>query len=141
MFDSQTDGTWQPSAISKINGLDAQEYLDDFAATNAIGSLEPHADFNQLMTSPAQDIQSIFSTWGGGAMFYPGDNLTFLLENGTTVPTNWLAIYSYPTTTGALETGGDFYNFFVLGVSSLLQSPSNLPPMLSSTENTDSFII
>ncbi|TVY44586.1 Peptidase S41 family protein [Lachnellula occidentalis] len=115
LIDSENDGDWQPSAISKINGLDAQDYLDDFAATNAIGSLESHADFNQLMTSPAQDIQSIFSTWGGNTMFYPGDELTFLLENGTQVSTNWLAIYTYPSSTGALETGGDFYNFFVLG--------------------------
>lgn len=98
-----------------INGIDVTEYLDEFAATNAVGSLEPHADFNQLMTSAAQDIQGIFSTWGGGATFYPGDNLTFTLENGTVVQTNWLAIYNYPTDTGALETGGDFYNFFVLG--------------------------
>jgi hypothetical protein len=115
--DSQHDGTWQPSAISKINGFDVIDYLDDFAAKNAVGSLEPHADFNQLMTSPAQDIQSIFSTWGGGATFYPGDTLTFLLENGTQVDAEWLAIYNYQSETGALQTGGDFYNFFVLGVS------------------------
>ncbi|TVY36957.1 Peptidase S41 family protein [Lachnellula subtilissima] len=115
LTDSASDGDWQPSAISKIDDLDAQDYLDDFAATNAIGSLESHADFNQLMTSPAQDIQSIFSTWGGNSMFYPGDELTFLLENGTRITTNWLAVYTYPSSTGALETGGDFYNFFVLG--------------------------
>lgn len=119
MTDSATDGDWQPSAISQINGLDAQDYLDDFAATNAIGSLESHADFNQLMTSPAQDIQSIFSTWGGNSMFYPGDELNFLLENGTHISANWLAVYTYSSSTGALETGGDFYNFFVLGVCCL----------------------
>ncbi|TVY89811.1 Peptidase S41 family protein, partial [Lachnellula willkommii] len=115
LTDSENDGDWQPSAISQINGLDAQDYLNDFAATNAIGSLESHADFNQLMTSPAQDIQTIFSTWGGNSMFYPGDELTFLLENGTHISTNWWAVYTYPSSTGALETGGDFYNFFVLG--------------------------
>jgi hypothetical protein len=116
---SQYDGNWQPSAISKINGFDIDDFLDEFAATNAIGTLEPHGDFNQLMRTPAQDIQSIYSIWSGGATFYPGDNLTYILENGTEVDTNWIAIYNYPTDTGALETGGDFYNFFVLGVSCL----------------------
>jgi hypothetical protein len=39
-----------------------------------------------------------------------------VLENGTQVgPTPWLAVYNYPSETGPLETGGDFYNFFVLG--------------------------
>lgn len=99
-----------------------------------MGSLEPHADFNQLMTSPAQDIQSIFSTWGGGATFYPGDQLNFALENGTQVDSQWLAVYNYPQSTGPLETGGDFYNFFVLGVS--LLSPLSLAtsPLLISLQ-------
>jgi len=85
---SQYDGNWQPSAISKINGFDVDEFLDEFAAANAIGTLESHADFNQLMKTPAQDIQSLYSIWSGGATFYPGDqagdNVTYLLENGTT---------------------------------------------------------
>ncbi len=107
--------TWTPSAISKINGQDVLDYLNEFATTNAFGTLEIHADFNQLMTRPAQDIQAIFNTWGGGTTFYPGETLTFILENGTTISTPWLAVYNNPGETGPLQTGGDFYNFFVLG--------------------------
>ncbi len=100
--------TWKPSAISKISGQDVLDYLKEFATTNAVGTLETHADFNQLMISPAPDIQAIFNTWGGGATFYPGEILTFLLENGTTISTPWLAVYNSPGETGPLETGGDF---------------------------------
>lgn len=68
------------------------------------------------MQSPALDIQGIFEVFGGGATFYPGDTVTFTFENGTTLgPLPWLAVYNSPGDTGPLETGGDFYNFFVLG--------------------------
>jgi hypothetical protein len=53
-------------------------------------------------------------------MFYPGDILDFVLENGTHVSTQWVAIYNYQDSTGPLQTGSDFYNFFVLGVCKIL---------------------
>ena len=113
---SQIDGTWQPSAISQIDGQDVVTFLTQFAAQNSIGSLEPHADWNLLFDSAALDIQAGVNVFGGGATFYPGDTLTMVLENGTQIgPTPWLAVYNYPSPTGPLETGGDFYNFFVLG--------------------------
>lgn len=92
------------------------EYLSDFATAQAVGGLEAHADYNQLFSSPAQDIQGVFGIWGGAATFFPGESLTLVLENGTTIgPDPWLAVYYDPGDTGPLETGGDFYNFFVLG--------------------------
>ncbi|GAB7350679.1 hypothetical protein MBLNU459_g1242t1 [Dothideomycetes sp. NU459] len=108
--------TWTPSPILTINGENVVDYLTRFAALNSVGNLEPHADWNQLMESPAGDVQGILDTFGGGGTFYPGDNLTFARENGTTLETQWLAIYNSPGSTGPLETGGDFYNFFVLGL-------------------------
>jgi hypothetical protein len=80
------------------------------------------------MSSPANEIQDYYSTWGGDANFYPPeDTLEVILENGTRVsliledntqldPMPWLALYNGPLETGPLETGGDFYNFFVLGL-------------------------
>lgn len=92
------------------------EFLSDFATAQAVGGLEPHADYNQLFSSPAQDIEGVFGIWSGAATFYPGDSLTLILENETTIgPDPWLAVYYDPGDTGPLETGGDFYNFFVLG--------------------------
>lgn len=112
----QFDSTYQPSAIALINGQPVIDYLSKFAAVNAIGGNEPHADWNQLMASPALYIQNEFPVWEGLTTFYPGDNMTYTFENGTTSdPIPWLAQYNSPGDTGPLATGGDFYNFFVLG--------------------------
>ena len=108
--------SWQPSTITKIDGQNVKTYLEKFAALNAIGTVEPHADWNQLMSSPALDIQGLYSFFEGYTTFYPGENITFTLENGTQLgPEPWLAIYNSQGETGPLATGGDFYNFFVLG--------------------------
>lgn len=108
--------SWEASAISQINGQNTADYLAQFAALNANGDLEAHADWNQLMSSPVLDIQNYFSVFEGYVTFYPGENITFTFENGTVLgPEPWLAIYNSQGNTGPLSTGGDFYNFFVLG--------------------------
>ncbi|OJI98794.1 hypothetical protein ASPVEDRAFT_147979 [Aspergillus versicolor CBS 583.65] len=108
---------WQPSAISVINGQDVVDYLAEFAAQNSIGKLEPHADWNMLMRSGALETQGLLEVFFGGATVYPGDTITLTFENGTVVgPEPWQAIYLSPGDTGPLQTGGDFYNFFVLGL-------------------------
>jgi hypothetical protein len=115
LFDSNYFSTFQPSAIASINGVDTITYLTEFASKNSVGTLEPNADWNQLMLSAAQDIQGIFNVFSGGATFYPGDTITFKLENGTEISDRYVAVYNSQGATGPLETGGDFYNFFVLG--------------------------
>ncbi|KAF7508487.1 hypothetical protein GJ744_009200 [Endocarpon pusillum] len=108
---------WQPSAVASINGVDVLSYLSQFAASNAIGGLEPHADWNQLMSSSALYVQKYLSIFEGGVTFYPGEDITFTLENGTQLgPDPWIAVYNSQGDTGPLATGGDFYNFFVLGL-------------------------
>lgn len=89
------------------------------------------------MESPAGDIQGTLDSFGGGGTFYPGDNLTFVLDNGTIVATQWLALYNSPGETGPLETGGDFYNLFVLGLypASFNDDDSNSTTSLSSNES------
>ena len=81
-----------------------------------MGGLEPHADWNLIMSSSALDIQDYFSVFEGVSPFFPGDSLIFNFENGTQVATEWYAIYNDPGPTGGLATGGDFFNFFVLGL-------------------------
>ncbi|KAF2795817.1 hypothetical protein K505DRAFT_301442 [Melanomma pulvis-pyrius CBS 109.77] len=116
ILDSQTQG-WKPSPIKTINGEDTIEYLNKYAALNSWGFVEPHAEWNQLMSSPALDIQGGLTTFSGGGTFYPGENLTVTFENGTDpLDTIWIAIYNeLANFTGPLTTGGDFYNYFVLG--------------------------
>ena len=109
------DGGYTPSALSTINGQNAVDFLSQFAAVQAPGTLELNADWNQVFASPAADIQGYVAVWSGAATFYPGDTITIKLENSTEFSTQWQAVYNNPGPTGPLQTGGDFYNFFVLG--------------------------
>ncbi|KAF2761056.1 hypothetical protein EJ05DRAFT_473618 [Pseudovirgaria hyperparasitica] len=104
------------SAISSINDQHPDTYLTAFAALNSIGTLEPHADYNQLMSYPAQQIMGALNAFSGGATFYPGDTLVFKFENGSSLETQWVAYYNEVDLTGPLKTPGDFYNYFVLGL-------------------------
>ncbi|KAI0434491.1 hypothetical protein F5Y09DRAFT_356753 [Xylaria sp. FL1042] len=115
LFNSEYFTSFQPSALQSINGIDTVSYLEQFAADNSPGTLEPHADWNQLMLSPAVDILGYLNVFFGGATFYPGDTITWTFENGTTQSDRFLGVYYSQGPTGPLETGGDFYNFFVLG--------------------------
>lgn len=108
-------GDFIPSAITTINGVDVVEYLESFAAQNNLGGLESHTDWNSLFFSAAEGIQDEPNVFTGDAPFYPGDTITFALENGTTITEYFLGVYYSQGNTGPLETGGDFFNFFVLG--------------------------
>lgn len=96
---------WVPSAIRTINGKDTVDFLTELANVESFGGIEPHADYNQLFSSPALDIQGDISILDGYLTFYPGDELSVTFENGTTIDTYWLAIYNEPYPTGPLTTG------------------------------------
>ncbi|KAI1878447.1 uncharacterized protein JN550_000629 [Neoarthrinium moseri] len=108
---------WTPSAITKINGEDVIDYLTKFASANSLGRLEGHAEWNDLMSHPAQDVLGRDNIWTGDATFYPGDQLNFSFENKSdTLQSWWVSFYDYGQDTGPIANGGDFYNFFVLGI-------------------------
>ncbi|MCJ1381039.1 hypothetical protein MMC17_004148 [Xylographa soralifera] len=116
---------WSPSAITEINGQNVTQFLLQFARTNAFGTLEPHADWNQLMVNPAADIQGLSTAFTGSSPFYPGDTIEFKFENGSHYgPSPWLAYYNVPLDLGVVNTGQDFYNFFVVGIFSDGASPT-----------------
>jgi hypothetical protein len=104
------------SPIKTINGEDAVEFLSRLASLNARGGIEPHADWNQLFSTPALQTQGIGSIWDSNINFFPGDTIELVMENGTEYTDYWLALYREPYRTGPLTTGGDFYNYFVLGL-------------------------
>ena len=127
---AQNNVTWTPSAVSSINGQDATEYLTQFAATNAAGAIEPNADWNQLMSNPAGDVLFQLSVFEGSTIFYPGANISFVFENGTTYDDlPWLAGYTdfVDSSTPALSSGQDLYDYFVLGIE-----PIDLPAAATS---------
>lgn len=69
------------------------------------------------MSHPAQDILGNLNIWTGDATYYPGDELTFSFKNDSdALETFWVSYYNYPEDTGPIANGGDFYNFFVLGL-------------------------
>lgn len=120
------------SAIKTINGQPAVDFLTSFAARNSFGTVEPHADWNQLMYSPVQDIMEVTDVFSGGATFYPGDELNITFENGTNdINTYWEAIYTVPYFTGPLTTSGDYYNFFVLGLTPASYNEVQLPEVFN----------
>lgn len=126
---------WKPSHIVTINGYNATQYLVKFAALQSVGTLEPHADWNQLMGSPAQDIQGGINIFSGGATFYPGDALNFQLKNGSKYDTFWIATFDFPgDVPGNIETPLEFYNFFVLGEEPA--AATKLKPRVASTLST-----
>lgn len=128
---AQNNVRWTPSPISSINGQDSTEYLTRFAATNAAGMIEPHADWNQLMSNPVGDVLNLLSAFEGSTIFYPGANITIVFENGTSyedIP--WLAGYTdnVDASIPALSSGQDLYDYFVLGVI-----PTDIPAAASSS--------
>lgn len=101
--------------ITEINGQKAADYLVAFAADQSYGMLEANADWNQLFESPAQELFGLNLIYEY-APFYAGDNMTIIYRNGTLDSGDWLSLYQPDVFTGSLKTGGDFYNFFVLGL-------------------------
>lgn len=120
-----------------INGIETAEFLSSFAAQNSLGLLEPHADWNQVMSSPAGDIQGLLSSFEGSSPFYPGENITFNFENkSTTFPLPWLATYFAPADIPLISSGKDFYTYFVLGENleeTELPPPDSNPTLSTST--------
>ncbi|KAL8698577.1 MAG: hypothetical protein Q9201_006494 [Fulgogasparrea decipioides] len=114
--DPTNEADWVPSAVVTINDRKTEDFLKDFAAQNSFGSLEPNADWNQLMSNPANDIQETLSAFEGSSPFWPGNQITFGFENGTEpLALPWVATYNTPDGTPPITSGADIYRFFVLG--------------------------
>lgn len=101
--------------VEKINDVAVIEYLRSLVAPNSDGYVEPHADWNSLLNSPAKDVQGYLSVLQRLPL-YPGKDLKFQFGNGTSLETIWLALYAETAPTGPLTTPGDFFNYFVLGL-------------------------
>lgn len=108
--------SFKPSAVKSINSQDVTDFLSQFAAANPIGHLESNTDWNNLIASQAAYIQNLYSAFESSILLYPGETITIAFENSTQLdPQPWRALYNSVRPTGPLATGGDFYNFFVLG--------------------------
>ncbi|KAL9075419.1 MAG: hypothetical protein Q9157_004021 [Trypethelium eluteriae] len=115
LIDQGTLDIGNASAIVTVNGIAANDYMSSFASQQSFGMLEPHADWNQVMTSPAQEVFGL-NSFSEAAPFYAGDQMNLVFENGSTAQSRWVALFGSPGFTGPLATGGDFYNFYLLGL-------------------------
>ena len=113
--------------------------MTQFAAINSQGYVEPMGDWNELMSSPAGDVQGTYSAFEGNTPFYPGENITFNFENGSSTGSlPWLAIFSDSVIDEPpiLNTGQDLYNYFVLQIVPSVSgaaASSTTPPAAAST--------
>ena len=84
------------------------------------------------MSSAAGDVQGMFSAFEGNTNFYPGENITFNFENGSTTGSlPWIAILGNDIINDPphLSSGRDLYNYFVFG---------ELPPSNSTAASSTS---
>ena len=148
IIESQYDeADWRPSAVVEINGIEASKFLEDFAASNVQGYIEPNADWNNLMSSAASDVQNFLSTFEGSSIFYPGDTITFKFENGSdSGELPWLAQFSPfsdPADAPLITTGQELYDWYILGIDSTPDdfngvTTTSVIPSATPTDTTDS---
>ena len=113
------------------------DFLLHLGAENSFGNVEPHTDWNDLMSSWATYIQNDYSTFEAYVEFFPGENIQLAFENGTQLdPVPWQANYNSPGPVGPLANGGDFYNYFVLGFYPASFDPNAPDPCASTTDGT-----
>ena len=114
LFTSLNDGGYTASPIATVNGQPALEFYKSFSIVNSHGYVESHADWNDLMYSPAADILGIVDDFAGVSPFYPGDVFDIFFKNGTSLPEQpWLAVLNDFNNEGAVSSVSEFYDTFV----------------------------
>ncbi|MCJ1290184.1 hypothetical protein MMC34_001720 [Xylographa carneopallida] len=106
------------SPIVKVNGQDATTFFTQFAAINSQGYIEPNADWNNLLYSPAGDVQGLVNAFAGITPFYPGEVFSITFENGTAIgDIPWLAVFNNIDNQIPITNAQDFYNNFIINDS------------------------
>lgn len=114
LYTSLNGGGYTASPIATVNGQPALEFYKSFSVVNSHGYVESHADWNDLMYSPAADIQGIIDDFAGASPFYPGDVFSIIFKNGTSLPEQtWLAVLNDFNNEGAVSSVSEFYDTFV----------------------------
>ena len=95
-----------PSRLTKINGIDAQKYVQDLVFRAA--PQDPDAGYNAMFYNKAYVAAHIsndgyFAQGGRVNNIYPGENTTYTFANGTEVSVDNIALLRYPDFTGASD--------------------------------------
>lgn len=122
---------YTPSPITKINGVNVEEWLNDYASING-NAQDPDANYNNnLYNIPTLTPSGAGSAAGAfaGSVFYQGNSTVLTFANGTSIP-----VLTYATTNECFKgvtNGKTFFQRFCTGPKKT--TPCNVP---SSTSNT-----
>lgn len=130
---NSTGGGFTPSAVSKIGGKDALQFLEEESAHNAYH--DPDTRYNSMFyMQPAE-------SWGyfTNPRFYPGASVDVTFENGTEQSyTNQAVILDYESW-AEITDGESFYSTFISpSITKLKQrSPQALPRHLEHVKEVE----
>jgi hypothetical protein len=104
---NKTDSSFKPSAVTKIDGKDVVQFLQDEAENNSYH--DPDTRWNSMFYMQAAANLGSFVN----PRLYPGPNTTLTFENGTERSYGNAAITQYAEAFQDIQTGQDFYDVFV----------------------------
>lgn len=122
---NNTGGGFEPSAVSKIDGKNAAQYLQEESELNSYH--DPDTRYNAMFYMPPAESYGYFTN----PRFYPGPSMTLTFENGTEHEYINAAVVLDSSAWSYVEDGETFYETFVqLSTSSQRlkkRNPSSVP--------------
>lgn len=129
-----TGGSGQRSAVSKIDGKDATQFLQDESLLNAYH--DPDTRYNAMFYMQPAENFGYFTN----PRFYPGPSVNVTFENGTSNVFENSAIILSPSYWSYVKDGKSFYNTFVSPSSSSKmkkRDPHRLPRHLQNPREAE----
>ncbi|ORY19297.1 hypothetical protein BCR34DRAFT_472245 [Clohesyomyces aquaticus] len=126
---NKTQDNWQRSAVSKIDGKDAAQFLQEESIMNAYH--DPDTRYNAMFYMQPAESYGYFTN----PRFYPGPTLNLTFENGTEHTYINAAVVLDSSAWSYITDGKDFYQTFVAFSASQSKKlkrrdPQRLPPHL-----------
>lgn len=127
-----SETSFVPSAVSKINGEDAYQYLEDLSQLGQ--QQDPDSLYNNLMFSlpfavASKGWQGYFGGSGRYGYEYPGNSTALTFENGTS--TTFITTATILASFSGVTDGESFYQKFCTGPQAV--AASNASPVTTSS--------
>ncbi|EUC46788.1 hypothetical protein COCMIDRAFT_91896 [Bipolaris oryzae ATCC 44560] len=109
---NNTDGAYEPSPVTKINGKDASKFLIEEA--NLVAYHDPDTRYNSMLFMPAAESYGSFIN----PRFFPGVATNITYQNGTTDVYPNIAIVADAEAWRSVRDADSFYNTFCIPTTS-----------------------
>ncbi|KAI6244692.1 Peptidase S41 family protein ustP [Erysiphe necator] len=133
LFDDVVRAPQQASIVTKINGIDASEFIENNAIMTT-GQQVIDAGYNSFFFSKAtfalSQSNGFFASGGRGRFIYPGPSTTITLSNGTSLSFDNVARIRGDFT--GVDSGEAFYQKFC-DPNRVLNAPASAAPITSSS--------